>query len=96
MVGRTDKGAKTLARRLGERFPEVTEVTKHAGYRVYAARPAGSDPEKIARLERRIQKEEEKSAAMRKREHELETEIAEHLGPEASLLDEESPSRMDS
>jgi len=37
VVGRTDKGAKTLARRMGERFPHVGEVAKRAGYRVYAA-----------------------------------------------------------
>jgi len=37
VVGRTDKGIKTLARRVGERFEHVTEVAKRAGYRVYAA-----------------------------------------------------------
>jgi 16S rRNA (guanine1207-N2)-methyltransferase len=37
VVGRTDKGVKTLARRVGERFEHIAEVAKRGGYRVYAA-----------------------------------------------------------
>jgi 16S rRNA (guanine1207-N2)-methyltransferase len=37
LVARTDKGAKALARRLGERFAEVGEASKRGGYRVYLA-----------------------------------------------------------
>jgi 16S rRNA (guanine1207-N2)-methyltransferase len=40
-VGRTDKGVKTMARRLAERFGRVEEVDKRAGYRVYVATKNG-------------------------------------------------------
>jgi len=46
VVGRTNKGVKTLARRLGERFAQVTEVAKHAGYRVYRMERGGPNVEK--------------------------------------------------
>jgi 16S rRNA (guanine1207-N2)-methyltransferase len=47
VVGRTDKGVRTLARRMGERFPHVGEVAKRAGYRVYVAmRNSGANVEK--------------------------------------------------
>lgn len=40
LVARTAQGARTIARLIGERFGEVTQVSAASGYRVYEARRA--------------------------------------------------------